>query len=97
MKSYFTNRKQFVCLETFNSTIMDCSTGGVCQGSKMSGTLYNIYVNEIPEIHKLINDPIFKVITGNNTQYKYKNIQHETHNYIDDSNNIISFKDHSHV
>ena len=59
-KSYFNGRKQFVCLETFNSYIMDSPEGSVIQGSKMSGTLYNIYVNEIPDIHKLINHEFFK-------------------------------------
>ena len=76
---------------------MDSPEGSVIQGSKMSGTLYNIYVNEIPDIHKLINHKFFKKITNRVTQYNYKNIEHVTYNYIDDSNNIISSIDHSHL
>ena len=70
---------------------------GVVQGSKISGTFYNLYVKEIPDLHKLIYDPMFKTITNKNTKYEYKGAEHETHNYIDDSNNVIIFKDHSHI
>ena len=96
-KSYFQNRMQYVSLDTFNSKIVNSPKGSCIQGSKMSGTLYNLYVNEVPDIHKLLYDPLFKKITGKNTQFRYKGIEHITLNYIDDSNNIISCKDHSHI
>ena len=38
-----------------------------------------------------------KKITNTNIKYNYKGIEHKTHNYIDDSNIVISFKEHSHV
>ena len=53
-----------------NSYIMDSPEGSVIQGSEMSGNFYNLYVNEIPDIHKLINRKIFKKITNKNTQKK---------------------------
>ena len=97
LKSYYENRKQYVNIDTFNSLILECPRGGVIQGGKTSGTMYNLYVNEVTEIYKLIYDPIFKDITGKNTQYRYSKIEHLTINYVDDSNNVISTKDHSHI
>ena len=47
-KSYLTNRKQFVEIDTKRSRLrksLDCS---VIQGSKLSGLLYTLYTNEIP-------------------------------------------------
>ena len=76
---------------------MNSPEGSVIQGSKISGTFYNLYVNEIPDIHKLINHNFFKKITNRSTQFNYKNIQHITYNYIDYSNNIISSNDQSHL
>ena len=96
-KSYFSNRKQFVCLDTFNSLIIDSPSSGCVQGSKMSSSLYNLYISEVPDLHKLIYHKIFKDITGSTRKFKYKNIEHLTINYIDDSSNIISTKDHSHI
>ena len=97
MSSYFKDRKQYVNLDTFNSTIIESPEGGVVQGSKTSSTWFNLYVNEVPDLFRLIYDPIFKDITGQNTMYKYKKIDHLTLNYIDDSNHVISTKDHSHL
>ena len=70
LKSYFNERQQFVCLETL---IMNSPKCGVVQVSKMSGTRYNFYVNEVPDLHKLMYDKIFKNIIGKDTKYKYKN------------------------
>ena len=70
LRSYYENRKQYVNIDTFNSLILESPRGGVIQGGKTSGTMYNLYVNEVTEIYKLIYDPIFKDITGKNTQYK---------------------------
>ena len=36
-------------------------------------------------------------MTGAETLYKYKKFEHITINYIDDSNSVISCKDHSHI
>ena len=48
----------------------------------MSWTCYNIYVYEVPDLYKLVNDPIFNKITNTNTKFNYTGIQHELHNYI---------------
>ena len=56
--SYLTNRKQFVEIDTKRSRLrksLDCS---VIQGSKLSGLLYTLYTNEIPQLHSLMHKDI---------------------------------------
>ena len=62
----------------------------VIQGGKMSGTLYTLYTNEVPLVHKLIENKIYK---NKNKIINYKKVSHETINFIDDSTSIISFKE----
>ena len=59
-KSYFTDRKQFVQIDHFKSQVKNSLNCGCVQGGKLSGTLYNIYCNEIPIIHKLMNSQLFE-------------------------------------
>ena len=62
------------------------------QGSKVSGLLYSIYCNEIPILHRLMqNSNKYQLITGHNTKH-YTDVTHNTTNFIDDSTSIISFK-----
>ena len=61
LTSYFKDRKQYVNLDTFNSTIIESPEGGVVQGSKMSGTMFNLYVNEVPDLFKLIYHPTINI------------------------------------
>ena len=69
----------------------DCS---VIQGSRLSGWMFNAYCNEIPQIPKLINTDIyFKLVE--NKKLDIKNISHSVHNFIDDSSNIIGFRNHN--
>ena len=59
IKSYLSNRFQYVEVNTFKSEVknsLDCSC---IQGSKLSGLLYNIYTNEVPVLYKLLSKPIF--------------------------------------
>ena len=86
-----------MCLETFNSRLINTPYPGVIQGSKLSSTFYNLYVNKVTDICKLIYDPLFKSITGRQTKTNYKDISHMTINFIDDSSSIISTADHSHL
>ena len=61
-QSYLTNRKQFVEIDTNRSQIEISLNCSVIEGSKMSGLLYTVYTNEIPEIpliHTLIHKNIF--------------------------------------
>ena len=55
LKSYLSNRKQFVQLETYNSDIKNALPCSCVQGSKLSSLLYTLYKNEIPLLYKLIN------------------------------------------
>ena len=89
MRSYLTNRRQFVKLDTFNSTILNTPPCSVVQGGKLSGLLYNIYINEVPLLYKLLND---KDINTNYKNTNYKDIQHDTIQFVDDSTNVITFK-----
>ena len=84
-------------METFNSRIINTPYPGIIQGSKLSSTFYNLYVNEVTDIYKLIYDPLFESITGRKTKLNYKNISHLTINFIDDSSSVISAADHSHL
>jgi len=62
--NYMLNRKQYVQIDTFNSTIQNSPRCSVFQGSKMSGLLYALYVNEITVIHKLLNNEIYTKMTN---------------------------------
>ena len=92
LKNYMSNRKQFVQIDTFRSDTLDSLNCSVVQGSKLSGILYNLYTNEIPLLHEFMirkeKNP-FKVIHNP----KYKKVDHLTVNFVDDSTNLISFKE----
>merc|ERR1712240_523038 len=91
-KSYLSNRQQFVEIDTYRSQTKTSNNCSVIQGSKLSGILYTIYTNEIPQLHTLMQDSIYTEITGMpiiNT----KGIEHLTVNFVDDSTNLIITKD----
>ena len=46
LKSYFTDKKQFVKIDTFSSNIVDSLQCGIVQGSKLSSIFYTLYTNE---------------------------------------------------
>ena len=46
-KSYLTNRKQFVEIDTCRSSLKNSLNCSIIQGSKMSGILYTIYTNAL--------------------------------------------------
>ena len=63
------------------------------QGSKMSRTLYTLYTNEVPLLHKLLEDKDcmekkLKVMKEN-----YSEVVHETVSFVDDMNSMIRFKE----
>ena len=58
----------------------------------MSGLLYNIYINELPLLFNLLKDDEF-----NKNNNDYKNIDHITVQFVDDSSNVIAFKDHNNI
>ena len=93
------NRRQFVELDTFQSTVTKSLNCSVMQGSKLSALLYSIYTNEIPMLCKVMtDDELYNKITGGKIRNEfdariYEKLNHFTINYIDDSTNIISHKD----
>ena len=96
LKSYLDNRKQYVEIDTFSSDIIDMPPCSVVQGGKMSGLLYTLYVNEIINVHKLINNKNYHNLKLNK-KIQYKNITNKTINFVDDSSSVIGFKDQNQV
>ena len=89
-ESFLTNRYQFVEIDTFRSSIIPSPPCSVVQGSKISGLLYTIYTNEIPLLSQLMINDQYQLITGSKTK-NFRDIEHLTVNYIDDSSSVISF------
>ena len=59
----------------------------------MSSILYILYTNEVPAIHKLIEDTEWTEKNLEETGTKFTDNEHNTVNFIDDSNSMISFAD----
>ena len=93
-ESYLSERYQYVEIETFKSEIKKCNDYSVIQGSKLSGLLYNIYTNELPLLNRHMHSNWFNKITGQLKQ-TFKDVDHKTIIFVDDSSSIISFKNHS--
>ena len=96
IKSYLSDRKQFVQLETYNSDIISALPCSCVQGSKLSSLLYTLYTNEVPLLYKLLDSKLYQKLTGKNL-IKFKNIEHLTVNFVDDSNNVITFVDQNQI
>ena len=94
--SYLSDRKQYVCLDHFNSILRNSPKCSIVQGSRISGLMFNIFCNEIPKLHKLLNTDIFFKLVSKN-RLNTKNISHNIINFVDDSTNIIGFKDHEKI
>ena len=88
-KSFLTDRRQYVQIDTFTSTIEDSLPCSVVQGSKLSVTLYTLYTNEITLLYKLMGTEDYELITGQK-QTEHNDMDHIIINYVDDSTNIIS-------
>ena len=92
-KSFLSDRINYIELEGFNSEPIPADPCSVIQGSKLSGLLFLIYVNEVPNIHKLIEDKnLMRNMIGETIEPK-GNIEHETENFVDDSASVVSFDD----
>ena len=91
MRSYLSDRSQFVIIDGAKSDIIYNHPCSVIQGSKIAGTFYSLYTNEIPLIYRVLHSNMMSAIMKR--QYvKYNNIAHRTFNFVDDSNSIIGFQ-----
>ena len=77
---------------SFRSELLKSPPCSVIQGSKLSATLYTIFINEVTIIHKIIDKEIGRVLIGGNN-YNFIGIDHITICYVDDATCIISCKD----
>ena len=93
-KSYFEDRQQFVRLDNANSSLRPPPYCSVIQGSRISSWMFNAYCNEIPLLPNLINTDIYHILVDKNI-LDAKGITHSVHNFIDDSSNIVGFKNHN--
>ena len=69
--SYLTDRKQFVSINGQNSDLMDI-TCGVPQGSVLGPLLFLLYINDLPNISKILNFYLFADDT--NIYYESKSL-----------------------
>ena len=91
MKSYFENRTQYIELDTKRSKVLPCPESSVVQGSKLSGILYTLYVNEVPKLHNLLTDKETMEKIAKSEPVECTEIEHNTVQFVDDSNSAISF------
>ena len=76
MKLFLSNRKQNTELQRSQSELTDYLPCSIEQGSILSSLLYTIYMNEIPVMHKLLEDTErmqekFKKLVTNNHSVKH--------------------------
>ena len=94
--SYYSERKQYVCLDSMNSILRNSPNCSLVQGSKTSGLMFNIFCNEVPKLYRLINTDIYHKLVDIK-KLNTKNISHSVINFIDDSTNIMGFKNHESI
>ena len=70
-KSYLSNRKQFVYINGISSSLKDISCG-VPQGSVLGPLLFLLYINDLPNISKILNFYLFADDT--NIYYENENL-----------------------
>ena len=92
IRSYLSDRTQYTEIQTKSSPVMYSPNCSVVQGSRLSGLLYTIYTNEVPLPHKLMEDGDWMEKNLKETPTNYTEIDHDTVNFVDDSNSVIAFK-----
>ena len=94
MTSYLKNRQQYTDINFKKSETIRCLPCGVVQGSKLSGILYTIYTNEVPILHKILqNHNVCRIIPVNPPKDDIE--EHKVVNFVDDSNSVISGTEHT--
>ena len=95
IKSYLHERKAYCQIDISKSKIVTFGPYGVIQGSKLSGILYSLYTNEVPNLHKvLFNSNMMREILQMR-HFNQNEIEHEVAQFVDDSNSIIIFNKRS--
>ena len=90
IRSFLSNRMQYVSIDANESNILPSLNCSVIQGSKLSALLYTLYINEVTILHKLVGDDYYQVITDDVVSVVESSLEHFTIQYVDDSNNIIT-------
>ena len=86
-RSYYTSRKEYVCIDNANSVLRDSLQCSIVQGSRLSSIMFNTYCNEIPLIPKLINTPLYHKLVDK-TKLNITKVTHMVINFIDDIEHI---------
>ena len=63
LKSFLSERQQYVFIDGMESELIYSGESSVCQGSKLSSLLYILYTNEIPLLDKMTNNDFFTRLT----------------------------------
>ena len=50
IKSFLSNRSQYISIDSIESEILPALNCSVIQGSKISALLYTLYINEVPHL-----------------------------------------------
>ena len=82
--SFFTDRRQYVSIDSMESELKEACDSSVIQGSKMSSLLYVLYANEISILSNIMNTEIYSKITDTE-DIVYSSVKCYTIQYIDDS------------
>ena len=91
--SYYKERYSYVQIDTHRSSIIKNGDYGVVQGSKLSGIMYSLYTNEIPNLHKILSDTTMMAEIFQRQPIETSGIEHNVAQFVDDSNSVIVFKD----
>ena len=92
------DRGKSICRNTMEQwEIKDCSNYSVVQWLILCSVLYLFYTNEVGVAHKLLEVKLCMSENIREIPTRYTNITHCIVGYLDDSNNIITFKDPSKI
>ena len=80
-------------LEVKNSDIIRCLPSSIVQRSKLYRVLYILYVNETPELHKLLEDESTMKHPADHHTVPGEKVDHQMINFIDDSYSTLIFNE----